>query len=164
MVEIERKFLVTSLPDLKSRPSLSYERYYLPSKDGEEVRIQKKGDKYEIERKITLSGLSRETLRHSLTQNEYRDLKHEAGKGIERESYDFGNGLTVKIYKGRFSGLIRAEKEFSSEQEAADYQPESWFGNEITHSPLGRDKSLLSLSNKEFEDLLTLLSSGAPHL
>ncbi|HSH18525.1 MAG TPA: hypothetical protein VK978_04005 [Candidatus Saccharimonadales bacterium] len=159
MIETERKFLVVNLPDVSGLPKLSYERYYLPSKIGEEIRIQKKGASYELEHKVMLSSLSRETKKETLSQSEYHNLKQQAGEGIERESYDLGNGLTVKIYKGRFSGLIRAEIEFTSGEAAASYLPETWFDKEITHTPLGKDKDLLQLSNEEFRGLLTKLSS-----
>lgn len=49
---------------------------------------------------------------------------------------------------------IFQEVEFSSEDEAKKYKPLDWFGEEITDSPLRKDKKLSQLSSKEFTQLL----------
>jgi hypothetical protein len=59
-IEIERKWFIKKLPDLQGLKSISYERYFLFIGDAVEVRIQKKGDKFEFERKSQISKLTRE--------------------------------------------------------------------------------------------------------
>ena len=54
MREIERKFLVKKKPDLSKEESINYERYFLKIESDFEERIQKKGDKYEKERKLNI--------------------------------------------------------------------------------------------------------------
>ena len=58
--EIERKFLIKRMPDLSNFESVIYERFYIFRNDIVEMRVQKKGEKYEIERKEMVNGLSAE--------------------------------------------------------------------------------------------------------
>ena len=58
--------------------------------------------------------------------------------------------MSIKVYKGDYEGLIRAEVEFRNENDAKCFKPLNWFADEITYSPIGRDKSLILLTKKEF--------------
>lgn len=156
-MEIERKFLVKSLPDISQIQPIRYERYYLRSDVGTQERIQKKGDKYEREILRTISNLQRTKEKQTITQEEFDELKKgKENEGIIRDSYLLSNNpnTSIKIYQGKYKGLMRAEIEFESEEEAKAYMPELWMGNEITHSPLGQDARLLHLTQDEFKNLL----------
>ena len=155
-MEIERKFLVKNMPDLSGIIPVRYERYYLKRDGGVEERIQKKNDKYEYEFKKEVSGLERTVDKKSITESEFNDLKNKAEGNLIRDSYQVSlrPNISIKIYHGRFDGLIRAEVEFDSLDSAKDYIPETWMGEEITDSPLGRDSRLLGLSEQEFKSLI----------
>ena len=154
--EIERKFLVKTLPDLSGKTKQSHERYYLYRGKGVEVRIQRVNDVYEFERKSETSELGRKTQKFEITKEEFETLKGDSGEVIVRESFLVSRNpeITVKIYHGRFEGLVRAEVEFTSEEDAKKFTSHDWMGEEITDTPLGRDSRLLDLTDKKFKDLL----------
>jgi len=153
--EIERKWLLTKLPENLDGKPMPYERHFLFSGKKAEVRIQKKGEKYEFERKYQESELSRDIQKFQITKDEYNQLEESSIASIERESYLVkDSNISVNKYGGRCSGLIRAEIEFGSEEEASAFIPLDYFGIEITDSRLGKDKKLISLSDEEFQALL----------
>ena len=156
-MEIERKFLVKDLPDISGIQPIVYERYYLKSEGDTVVRIQKKNNKYEYETKKTISDLEHEKNKHAIAESEFEDLKvgNDANE-IIRESYELSlnPNVSIKIYHGRFEGLMRVEVEFSTKEEAEKYVPPSWMGEEITTTSLGADAWLLHLSQDEFERLM----------
>ena len=45
-----------------------------------------------------------------------------------------GLKIELDIFHGKYEGLILAEVEFSSEEEAEQYRPPEWFGEEVTFS------------------------------
>jgi hypothetical protein len=64
--------------------------------------------------------------------------------------------VSLKIYSWRFSWLTRWEIEFSTEKQADDFIPESWYWKEITGTLLANDSKLIQLSDREFQDLISL--------
>ncbi len=155
MQEIERKWIVKQLsdvPDLDGQTPLPYESHFLFDADGIEVRVQKKGDKYEFERKQETSELTRTCQKFEVSKAEFELFKGFAIGSIERESYQLGD-ISIKVYKGRHAGLMRAEVEFESEEAANAYNPPDWFGEEITNTELGKDKRLMRLGDGEFANL-----------
>jgi adenylate cyclase len=155
--EVERKFLLGSLPsDIDATSKITYERYFLEVEPGREVRIQRKGDELYREVKTTNSELVSDKEAAPLTAKEFDELRQSAIGSIERDSYMITGvqNASVKIYHGRFEGLIRAEIEFPNTDAASHFSPPDWFGPEITESKLGRDSKLLKLSDAEFKSLL----------
>ncbi|MBI2055444.1 MAG: hypothetical protein HYT42_00985 [Candidatus Sungbacteria bacterium] len=151
-LEIERKFFVLKIPDLTALKSISDERYYLYSGNGVELRFQARGDKYELERMSENGNLSRSQEKIKITKEEFEVLKP-LGKGpIIRESYLISESpqITIKIYHGKFEGLVRAEVEFKSLEEAKKFQPPDWLGKEMIDSPVARDANLVSMDEEEF--------------
>jgi CYTH domain-containing protein len=157
-MEIERKWLVKNLPNLENLPAIKYERHFLFVGEKIEIRIQKKGEAYEFERKVELNELSRESQKFKITKEEFDVLKVFCTKSLIRESYLLQNNpeISIKIYKEDYEGLIRAEVEFDNENDAREFKPLDWFGEEITENPLGRDKLLISLSKEDFKKMLVL--------
>lgn len=160
MQEIERKFLVKTLPDLSGGNCIGYERYFLKIESGFEERIQKKGDTYEKEKKYKISDFSRETEKTKIDKTDFDTLKKSASKAIIRDSYKLSDEptVTIKIYHGEHEGLIRAEVEFSTEEEAEKFQAFDWMGKEITGTQLGTDAELIQLNESQFRDLLSSLN------
>ncbi len=155
-MEIERKFLIKSMPDLSGLAPIRYERYYLRIEPDFEERIQKVGDRYERETKSRKSDLERTADKTRISQEEFDTLKSQAQSAIVRDSYLVSENpeITIKIYRGQHEGLARAEVEFDTVDEARAFVPLSWMGREITQSPLGRDSQLLGLGEEEFRQLL----------
>ncbi len=154
--EIRRKFLINQMPDLTGMERITYHRFYLYVGDNIDLRIQKIGDKFELERKVEVSPLTRTGEKIEISQEEFQKLKVGASEEIVRDSYLISENpkIVIRIYHGKFEGLARAELEFESEDKANDFQKPEWLGEEITNSPLGRDSKLLKLSAEEFEKLL----------
>lgn len=159
--EIERKFLVRVFPsgiDLASK--ITYERHFLKIAPSEEVRVQRKGDKFYIERKTTNDRLSSTKTVTPISAEKFEELRQSAIASIERDSYtvpDIPNA-TIKKYHGRFEGLMRLEVEFHDPESAIHFSPPDWSGVEITESDLGRDGKLVGLSDSEFRALLATAS------
>lgn len=149
--EIERKFLIKEMPDLTGIIPIHYERYFLYNKDGIEIRIQQKNDFFELERKTVISRTERTTEKIEISKDEFEQLKQFCSEGIERDSYKLDNGASIKIYSGKYKGLVRVEFEFNNQQELNSFSPPSWVGREITDSRLGKDSELIRLSSEEFK-------------
>lgn len=160
MHEIERKFIVSTLPDLSQIQPLEYERYFLHISPTSELRIQRKGDRYELERKVSQEEIIDQKYKLPLSQEEFEELKKLCTKGLSRRSYIIEDipGASLKIYNNVYDGLIRAEVEFLTKEEAEAFIPPEWFGREITGMPLAKDKKLVHLSREEFlHELQSLL-------
>lgn len=150
-LEIERKFILKTLPDVSGITPVKYERYFLERGNSIETRIQKKGDKYTYEKKVEKEGVGRERAEErEISEEEFNTLKKTASKAILRTRYDISPLIAIQVYHGDYKGLIRYEVEFNTVEEAQAFVPEPWLGKEITDSPLGRDGKLLDLSREEF--------------
>jgi len=156
MDEIERKFLIKNLPDLSSIQAVKYERYYLFVGNSIELRIQRKNDEYELERKVATGDLSRTSQFCQLSFEEFELLKKLSSRAIIRDAYQISElpDVSIKIYHGDYEGLVRAEFEFSSEAEANAFIPPDWCSIEITKSDLGRDSRLMNLTRDNFLQIL----------
>lgn len=150
--EIERKFLPTEIPfDLHQLPSAECERYYLYADERTEMRIQKKGELYELEHKVQSkeSPLRRENSKITLTQSEWDILKAKAeGHAITYSKFRLPfEGGSIKRYSGKLEGLFILEVEFKTLEEAHAFQPEAWMGRELSEQKLSRDSGLILFSS-----------------
>lgn len=154
---ITRKFLVKELPDLSGKTKDINQRYYLYNKNSIVIRIQRVNDDFELERKANESELVREGEKIKITKDEFETLKHYSRQTIQRDSLKVQENprIVLRVYRGEYEGLIRAEVNFDSENEANSFKPLEWFDREITDSPLSQDGYLLQLSKEEFQKLLT---------
>lgn len=153
---ITRKFLIKRSPKLVNSEKTVYERYYLFITDDTVIRVQKVGNKYEIERKANKDNLVRESQKIEITAKEFDQLAKQSDKKIVRDSYKISSNPDVylRLYREDFEGLIRAEVNFNTKEEADSFIPPGWFGIEITGTPLSQDGNLLRISRKEFKNLL----------
>ncbi|MDA9129049.1 hypothetical protein N9J72_01060 [Candidatus Gracilibacteria bacterium] len=154
--EIERKFLVAELPDLQALEKISYERYFLFCNEQSEIRIQKKGEKYEFERKLKYSELSAEKQKFEISKPEFFKLKEGSIGEIIRESYVISTNpeISLKIYYGDLEGFQRIEVEFENAQKAESFKAPKWFGKEITGKTGSRDFEIINKSFKQLKNLL----------
>jgi adenylate cyclase len=152
---ITRKFLVKELPDLSNISKDTYQRYYLYNNNSVVIRIQQINDDYELERKANESALIRDGQTMKITKDEFEALKQSAKQSIQRDSYEIQKSprIVLRVYKGDYEGLNRAEVNFESEDEAKEFKPLEWFNKEITGTPLSQDGYLLDLSKDEFYKL-----------
>jgi adenylate cyclase len=137
-VEIERKFLVETVPDLRDVASVAIEQGYLAlatSDGGAEVRLRRKGD----ELLLTIKGGT-----GKVRAEEELELDRErfdslwpltAGRRVSKRRHLIGlDRLTVEldVYEGELEGLVVAEIEFSDEAQADGFEPPPWLGRELT--------------------------------
>ena len=138
MIEIERKFLVTSTDFIKqSNTQNRIVQGYLSSVPERTVRVRIKGDKgfLTIKGKSSTSGMSRLEWEKEITVEEATQLIPlcEAGV-IDKVRYEIPMGehvYEVDVFSGENEGLILAEIELQSETESFD-KP-NWLGLEVTN-------------------------------
>lgn len=151
--EIERKFYVKEMPDLSGITPLHYERYFLERGDGREIRISKVNDLYFYEDKSEVSALERTRSKKEISEEEFEKFKQDASEAIIRERYNISShpDIAIQIYHGKFEGLVRAEVEFDSEDDAKAFIPPFWIGEEMTGLPIARDSKLLDTTSEELK-------------
>ena len=156
MKTITRKFLVKQIPDLTDRDHWILNRFYLYRKNGIIIRVQSNGDMFEIERKSDKTDLIRESEKIVITKEEFETIGKKSSDHIVRDSYLIDNDphIVIHVYHGRFEGLVRAEVEFQSIQQAKQFIAFQWMGKEITSSPLAKDERLLNLTDNNLKKLL----------
>lgn len=137
-MEIERKYLVLSPPsDYVSWPSHQIEQAYLCTEPV--VRIRREDDTFYLTYK-SAGLLAREEYNLPLTKEAYFHLLKKAdGIVLSKRRYRKpieGTGLTIEfdVFSGTYEGLMLAEVEFPSVEEANAFTPPSWFGEDVTMS------------------------------
>lgn len=138
MIEIERKFLVTSTAFLNEfRTKNRIVQGYLSSVPERTVRVRIKGDKgyLTIKGKSSDSGMSRMEWEKEIALEEAEQLLLlcEAGV-IDKIRYEIPVGkqlYEVDIFSGENEGLILAEIELQSENET--FEKPNWLGMEVTN-------------------------------
>ena len=138
MIEIERKYLVTSL-EFKNEYYTKNEiaQGYLSSNPERTVRVRIKGNKGYLTIKGigNESGASRFEWEKEIELNEAKQLLKLCEKGvIEKTRYEVKSGnhiIEVDEFHGDNNGLIIAEIELENENESIE-KPH-WLGNEVTN-------------------------------
>ena len=138
MIEIERKYLVTSL-EFKNEYYTKNEiaQGYLSSNPERTVRVRIKGNKGYLTIKGigNESGASRFEWEKEIERNEAKQLLKLCEKGvIEKTRYEVKSGnhvIEVDEFHGDNNGLIIAEIELENENESIE-KPH-WLGNEVTN-------------------------------
>ena len=156
-MEIERKFLVNSLPDnLFSYPSRQIEQAYLCTSPV--VRIRHLDDEYILTYK---SGgmLARQEVELPLTAEAYAHLREKAdGTIISKKRYviPLNDHLTIEldIFEGMLTGFIMAEVEFASIEEANEFVAPEWFGKDVTFLSDFHNSNLSAMDETKREEFL----------
>jgi len=134
-VEVERKFLVPDPPDLTGTPADEIEQGYLAIGAEGEVRLRRKGERLVLTAKRG-SGLSREEAEIELDPESFDSLwPLTEGRRLHKRRHLVPYGdlrIEVDLYEGELEGLVVAEIEFSSEEEARGFDPPGWLGEDVT--------------------------------
>lgn len=147
-MEIERKYIITDLPTgYEACPSHQIEQAYLSTEPV--IRVRREDDSYYLTYK-SKGLLAREEYNLPLTEESYEHLKRKAdGIILTKQRYllpfsefgcpqhfDASDSLIIEldIFKGVYAGLILAEVEFLSEDDANAFMPPAWFGRDVTLS------------------------------
>ena len=147
-MEIERKFLIKKLPDnLTSYKARKIEQAYLCTDPV--VRVRRDNDDYYLTYK-SKGMIVREEYNLPLTKEAYGHLLAKAdGNIITKTRYEIPekDNLTIEldVFEGKFDGLLLAEVEFASEEEALGCIPPEWFGEDVSNSPKYHNSTLSRL-------------------
>ncbi len=147
MKEIERKFLLSQMPDIPLQSTVSVRQGYITeSEDSVEVRLRQKGDRFFMTVKKG-QGLVREEGEISITPEDFNRLwPMTRGRQVEktRSKSDLGNGLVAEIdvFSGDLEGLMLCEVEFKDPDQAEQFTPPWWFGTDVTQDSRYKNKSL----------------------
>lgn len=153
-MEIERKYLVTQLPEgLKDYPCRIIEQGYLNIDPV--IRIRRDNEKYELTykskglmaREEYNLPLSREAYTHLMSKIDGRiirkkrymiplDAKFSGEKPKSGQTPSGNNSLTIEldVFEADLAPLILAEVEFPDEASALSFTPPEWFGEDVTFS------------------------------
>lgn len=135
-MEIERKFLITQPPKhYRQYPCRQIEQGYLSTAPVVRVR-QCDHDYY-----LTYKGqglLAREEHNLPLTKESYEHLLAKAdGIVLKKTRYCIPYEqftIELDVFREHYEGLMLAEVEFSSVEQARAFTPPEWFGREVTYS------------------------------
>lgn len=142
-MEIERKYLIEAAEMPKhclSYPFLQIKQAYLSTDPV--VRIRREDDSFYLTYK-SRGKMAREEYNLPLNAQSYAHLLAKAdGRVLTKKRYlipakDAGipaSSLTIEldVFEGAYQGLLLAEVEFSSKEEAERFIPPAWFGREVT--------------------------------
>lgn len=133
-MEIERKFTIIRLPEnMRDYPYQHIEQGYLSTEPV--VRIRRQDDTYLLTYKG--SGMMvRTEYNLPLTKDAYEHMKPKAdGIVITKKRYLIpyeSYTIELDVFENELEGLIIAEVEFATEEEATAFCPPPWFKEDVT--------------------------------
>ncbi|MDD6074184.1 MAG: CYTH domain-containing protein [Clostridium sp.] len=135
-MEIERKYYIETPPEhLEQYPCHFIEQAYLCTEPV--VRVRREDDTFYLTYK-SKGLLSREEYNLPLTEEGYLHLLKKAdGQILTKKRYLIpleGTAYTIELdlFEGAYQGLMLAEVEFPSEEEAMAFQAPDWFTKDVT--------------------------------
>ncbi|WP_294148585.1 CYTH domain-containing protein [uncultured Clostridium sp.] len=135
-MEIERKYFIETLPfDPEQYPFHQIEQAYLCTDPV--VRVRREDDTFYLTYK-SRGRMVREEYNLPLTEQAYLHLLEKAdGRVLTKRRYLIpieGTKLTIEldIFSGAYEGLVLAEVEFTTEEEANAFTPPAWFTRDVT--------------------------------
>ncbi|MRS11987.1 MAG: CYTH domain-containing protein [Actinobacteria bacterium] len=145
-MEIERKFLVDELPlEVRAGEWVTMRQGYLASAEGDAVRIRDTGGVFTLTAKSGY-GMMRGEYEIGLTPGQFETLwPGTNGRRVEKSRCSIdadGFRIDVDVFASTLAGLIIAEAEFTTLEQALAFVPPAWFGTEVTEDHLYSNASL----------------------
>ncbi len=144
-MECERKFLVADPPELDPESGDEIDQGYLAVGADGEVRARRRGQGFVLTAKRG-SGLSREEAEIDIGREQFDRLwPLTEGRRVHKRRHVIpfeGREVEVDVYGGKLDGLVVAEVEFPSEEEARAFEPPDWLGEEVTGDPAYLNETL----------------------
>lgn len=143
-IEVERKWLISSFPESESLTTENIEQVYLSLTDSIEIRIRKKTTNKVTKSILTIKSLGamiRREFEYNIPIIDYEELKQFCSiRAISKKRYYFKNSLfgsninevVIDRYLNHLSGLIIAEVEFLTIEDANKFNSPEWFDKEVT--------------------------------
>ena len=137
-VEIERKFLVDTIPQNKISSSKMVKQGYMVNDEHQVVRVRSIDHDHFLTIKSTTKGLSRLEFEYAIPEEDAMDMfEHLCGSSYIEKTRHYikhqGHLWEVDEFHGKNQGLIVAEIELESENET--FQRPDWIGDEVSHDP-----------------------------
>lgn len=145
--EVERKFLVDMLPEpeLLGTPASIVQGYVVTGSDSAEVRLRRKGDRYYQTIKQG-HGLSRLQTEVALSEEQFEAMwPHTEERRVIKNRHEIPFGphvIELDVFRGSLEGLVIAEVEFDAVENAAEFVPPDWFGEEVTDDARYQNRNL----------------------
>lgn len=134
-MEIEKKYLLKELPELEKYECHKIEQAYLCTDPV--VRVRREDDRYYMTYKGS-GMMAREEYNLPLNPAAYEHLSAKAdGNIISKKRYlipleQESLMAEVDVFEAPFAPLVMAEVEFASREQAGEFVPPEWFGEEVT--------------------------------
>ena len=146
-VEIERKFLVDTIPSHQISRSKIVKQGYMVNDEHQVVRVRSMDNDHFLTIKSNSKGLSRLEFEYQIPKEDAMDMfEHLCGSGIIEKTRHYietpNHTWEIDEFHGRNQGLVVAEIELESEDEQFDI-PE-WVGEEVSDDPRYYNMNLMS--------------------
>ena len=134
--EIEKRFLIEEIPHhIKIQEVTKIEQYYFCQHEAKTIRVRRKNQKFIMTLKKG-KGLIRNEAEFEIDKPTFERIAELCGdaKIVKKRNIVYLDNLKVEIdvFEGRYEGLIIAEIEFKTKEDAENFMPPVWFGKEIT--------------------------------
>jgi CYTH domain-containing protein len=144
-MEVERKFLVDEPPDLDGEETAEIAQGYLAAGNDGEVRLRRKDGQTLLTAKRG-AGLTRDEAEVQIDAAAFERLwPLTEGRRLRKRRHLLPHGdlsIEVDVFEGELAGLVIAEIEFESEEQASAFEPPPWLGEDVTGDPRYRNESL----------------------
>jgi len=146
-LEIERKYLVTDTAFLDGLTGVYFKQGYISAGEGTTVRVRIEGERAVITLKGMSKGVTRSEYEYEIPFADAEGMLEEfcLGPFIEKTRYTItwrGRAWEVDLFAGENKGLVVAEIELQSEEEAIEKPP--WLGKEVSGDPRYYNGSLVN--------------------
>ncbi len=145
--EIERKFLVQSMPDLSQAKAAEIRQGYLTAPgDSVELRLRQKGALHFLTLKGEGDVVRREDEAEITAEVFETFWPATEGRRVEKTRYTGalpgGWDYEFDVFAGALDGLCMVEVEFPDEEAANGFTPPDWFGAEVSKDKRYKNRSL----------------------
>ena len=146
-LEIERKYLITDTAFLDGLTGVYFKQGYISAGEGTTVRVRIEGERAVITLKGMSKGVTRSEYEYEIPFADAEGMLEEfcLGPFIEKTRYTItwrGRAWEVDLFAGENKGLVVAEIELQSEEEAIEKPP--WLGKEVSGDPRYYNGSLVN--------------------
>ena len=146
-VEIERKFLVNTIPSQQIHRSKKVKQGYMVHDEHQVVRVRSMDNDHFLTIKSNSKGLSRLEFEYQIPKEDAMDMfEHLCGSGIIEKTRHYietpNHTWEIDEFHGRNQGLVVAEIELESEDEQFDI-PEL-IGEEVSDDPRYYNMNLMA--------------------
>lgn len=160
-MEIERKFLIKSLPaNLEKYPHDTLVQAYISTEPV--IRIRQKNKDYILTLK-SAGLMAREEIEMPLSKESFAHLlSKKDGLTIEKTRYKIPDDpylIELDVFEGDYTGFCMAEVEFPDIEQAHSYPVPAWFGPEVTMDSRFHNSNLSKRSSREVTEFLKMIKT-----